>query len=109
MGSLAYEPTGDVLMVLATLWLRRAEETNRATVTAIVTVTTIPSVSVVTDYNFIESPVSGLSESDYLPVEELEHEAFGDGESNCSSVRNAPAMRTISLEELQRKAGARRR
>ena len=71
---------------------------------------TVPSVSVAADYNFIESPVSGLSESEYLSLEELEHEAFVDGgESNCSSVRNAPAMRTISLEELQRKAGARRR
>ena len=51
----------------------------------------------------VKSLVAGLSES------ELDHGALGDGESNCSSDRNAPAMRTISLEELQRKAGAWRR
>ena len=70
----------------------------------------VPSASVAADYNFIESPVSGLSESDYLPIEELEHEAFGDGEaSHCSFVTGAPAMRPISIEELQRRAGSRRR
>jgi hypothetical protein len=63
--------------------------------------------SVGADYNFIESPVSGLSESDYNPVEELEH-GLEIGVSDCSSVQNAPAMRPSHLQTLQRKAGARR-